>query len=242
MSNNLLLNKISPPAGAITLLSNVPSAADYASITISCVNTGTTDIRVSIYVTTNTSPSNIDIIENQVLLEPSGVLERSCVIVDSQENIYVKTDVAGAVFRVYGIEKTIQLDPASAASLNNITNTTLPNLTNQIGLLNTKVSALSLNPANVNNGYIILSSSNYFYASLLNDTTFSLAGLPLSGTLKEFYLEITYVSAAVITWWPGLKWAGGTPPVTSTTGTDLFKFYTRNGASTTFGEVVGLGY
>lgn len=242
MASNLLLSKVSPPSGTITLLTNTPDAADYASVTISCVNTGSANINVSIYITSNATPTNDDIIENAVLLEPSGVLERSCVIVDSKENIFVESEGSGAVFRVYGIEKTIQLDPASAASLNNLTNTTIPNLQNLVGTLSDKVSSVFLPPVNVTNGYLNLSQSGYFYTILTSNTTFSLAVPPNPGTFKEFILEVRYDSPSNITWWSGLSWAGGVAPTPSTKGKDIFKFYTRDGAITTYGQVIGLGY
>ncbi len=242
MAQNLLLGKVSPVAGTVTLLTNTPDSADYASVTISCVNTGAVNILVSIYVSSNSVPVDLDIIENKVLIEPSGVLERSCVIVDSLENIFVLSDGPGAVFRVYGIEKTIQLDPASSASLNNLTNITLPNLQTQVQMLSTKINAVVMAPQNVMNGYLNLSLSNYFYTTIGVNTTFSLAVVPPSGTFVQFFLEITYSGSAYITWWSGLRWPSGISPVTSLSGKDLFRFYTIDGGATTLGEVVGLGY
>lgn len=141
MSDSLLLGKLFPASNVTGLLATVPNADDYASITINAVNTGSVNAYVSIYVTSAPNPINNDLIESRTLIPASGVLERTCVLISSGENIFVKSDVGGVVFRCYGVGKSDQLDPATALTINNIVNTEIPNLQTETTSLQNQINA-----------------------------------------------------------------------------------------------------
>ena len=47
----------------------------------------------------------------------------------------------------------------------------------------------------------------------------------------NFILKLTNGGSKVITWWPNIKWAGGTAPTLTTAGVDNLGFYTHDGGA-----------
>jgi hypothetical protein len=78
-----------------------------------------------------------------------------------------------------------------------------------------------------------------------NVTGWTISNAPASGTLGAFVLR-TLGNGTAYTWvWPTTtKWAyGETPTPTSTNGKyDLFSFFTFDGGTTWFGQVIGQNY
>jgi hypothetical protein len=70
-------------------------------------------------------------------------------------------------------------------------------------------------------------------------TTFSVTGVPSSGKVGSFILELTNGGSSAITWWGGIRWAGGTAPSLTSAGVDILGFYTFNGGTTWNGLVMG---
>ena len=62
-------------------------------------------------------------------------------------------------------------------------------------------------------------------------TSWAITGLPASGTVAYWTVELTNGLAGVQTWYSGTKWDGGTPP-TLTAGVDVLTFYTHDGGTT----------
>lgn len=62
-------------------------------------------------------------------------------------------------------------------------------------------------------------------------TTWTITGLPSSGTVAYWTVEITNGLAGTQSWYANTKWDGGTIP-TLTAGTDILTFYTHNGGTT----------
>jgi len=63
-------------------------------------------------------------------------------------------------------------------------------------------------------------------------TTFTVSNVAAVNDVTSFVLELTNGGAYAITWWSGIKWAGGTVPTFTTAGLDILGFYTRDGGAT----------
>lgn len=99
--------------------------------------------------------------------------------------------------------------------------TTTPTL---VGLREVRV-AMPANDINLNAG-------NFFSKTISTATTFTVSNVPATDTAISFILDLTNAGSAAITWWSGVKWAGGTAPVLTTTGRDVLGFYTYNAGVT----------
>ena len=84
---------------------------------------------------------------------------------------------------------------------------------------------------------IDLATGNYFTKTISGATTFTVSNVPASGTVGAFILELTN-PASNVTFWATIKWAGGTAPTPTTTGRDVFGFYTHDGGTTWNGVVI----
>ena len=79
---------------------------------------------------------------------------------------------------------------------------------------------------------IDLATGNYFTKTISGAATFTVTNVPSSGTSVSFILELTNAGSATITWWSGVKWAGGTAPTLTASGVDVLGFYSHNGGVT----------
>jgi len=59
-----------------------------------------------------------------------------------------------------------------------------------------------------------------------------------AGNVSSFILELTNGGSATVTWWAGIKWAGGSVPALTAAGTDILGFYTRDGGATWRGTMM----
>lgn len=84
-----------------------------------------------------------------------------------------------------------------------------------------------------------LSNANYFTHTLSGATTFSVSNTASSGSVSAFVLDLTNGGSATITWWSGMKWAGGTAPTLTSSGRDVLAFFTHDGGTTWNGFVLG---
>lgn len=85
---------------------------------------------------------------------------------------------------------------------------------------------------------IDLSLGNFFDKTITANTTFTVSNVPATGTAASFVLELTNAGSRTITWWAGVKWAGGTAPTLTTAGRDVLGFFTRDGGLTWTGLVL----
>jgi hypothetical protein len=76
---------------------------------------------------------------------------------------------------------------------------------------------------------IDLATGNLFTKTISAAVSLTVSGVPPSGTLDTFMLELTNGGSATITWWAGLKWAGGSAPVLTAAGVDTLGFYSHDG-------------
>lgn len=86
---------------------------------------------------------------------------------------------------------------------------------------------------------IDLATGNYFTKTISGATTFTVSNVPSTGTAVSFILDLTNGGSATITWWSGMKWAGGTAPTLTSSGRDALGFYTHDGGTTWTGLVLG---
>lgn len=85
---------------------------------------------------------------------------------------------------------------------------------------------------------IDLSAGNYFTKTISANTTFTVSNAPASGTAASFILELTNGGSNTVTWFSGVKWAGGTAPTLTASGVDILSFYSHDGGVTWRGLVL----
>jgi hypothetical protein len=84
---------------------------------------------------------------------------------------------------------------------------------------------------------IDLATGNFFTKTISGATTFTISNVPASGTVGAFILELTN-PASNVTFWATIKWAGGTAPTPTTTGRDVFGFFTHDNGTTWNGFLI----
>lgn len=100
-----------------------------------------------------------------------------------------------------------------------------------VGLCEVKVAMAANN--------IDVATGNLFTKTISGATTLTTSNAPASGTLVSFILDITNGGSATITWWSGVKWAGGAAPTLTAAGRDVMGFYTHDGGTTWTGLLLG---
>ena len=85
---------------------------------------------------------------------------------------------------------------------------------------------------------INLTTGNLFTKTITGATTLTISGALPNGNANSFILELTNGGTGIITWWSGMKWAGGTAPTLTTAGVDILGFYSHDGGTTWRGMVM----
>ena len=80
---------------------------------------------------------------------------------------------------------------------------------------------------------------NCFTKTITVISTLTVSNVPATGTLATFILDLTNGGAFAITWWSGMKWAGGTAPTLTASGRDVLGFFTHDGGTTWTGLLLG---
>ena len=86
---------------------------------------------------------------------------------------------------------------------------------------------------------IDLATGNFFSKTISGATTFTVSNVPATGTAATFILDLTNGGSAAITWFAGVKWAGGTAPTLTASGRDVLGFFTHDGGTTWTGLLMG---
>ena len=86
---------------------------------------------------------------------------------------------------------------------------------------------------------INLSTGNFFTKTISGATTLTVSNVPTTGTAASFILDLTNGGSGTVTWWSGMKWAGGTAPTLTASGRDVLGFFTHDGGTTWSGFVLG---
>lgn len=79
---------------------------------------------------------------------------------------------------------------------------------------------------------IDLATGNFFSKTISGATTFTVSNVPATGTAATFILDLTNGGSAAITWFSGVRWAGGTAPTLTASGRDVLGFFTYDGGTT----------
>ncbi len=79
---------------------------------------------------------------------------------------------------------------------------------------------------------IDLATGNLFTKTIIGATTLTISNALVAGNVNSFVLELTNGGSAVITWFSGVKWAGGTAPTLTASGKDILGFYSHDGGTT----------
>jgi hypothetical protein len=100
------------------------------------------------------------------------------------------------------------------------------------------ITAIRETKVEITNTNIDLNLGNLFTKVLYENIIFSISNALSSGTANSFILELANAGAYVITWFSGVKWAGGTAPTLTTDGVDILGFYSHDGGATWRGMVL----
>lgn len=106
MSTQGRLAAVMSTANNPALIYTVP-ADTVTTATIAAVNTGNTAATVKMYITTASSPGPADAIEFGAVIQPGGVLERSCMPLGAGERLIVEASTSSVAIRVAGFEADI---------------------------------------------------------------------------------------------------------------------------------------
>ena len=79
---------------------------------------------------------------------------------------------------------------------------------------------------------IDLATGNLFTKTISGVTTLTISNALADGNVNSFVLELTNGGSAVITWFSGVKWAGGIAPTLTASGKDILGFYSHDGGTT----------
>jgi hypothetical protein len=131
--------------------------------------------------------------------------------------------------KTYGRKDAAWAETVTLAGTQTLTNKTLttPLIT---GTREVRVAM----PANA----IDLATGNLFTKTISGATTLTVSNVPATGTAASFILELTNAGSAAITWFSGVKWAGGTTPTLTAAGVDVLGFYSHDGGTTWRGLVL----
>ena len=86
---------------------------------------------------------------------------------------------------------------------------------------------------------IDLATGNFFSKTISGATTFTVSNVPATGTAATFILDLTNGGSAAITWFSGVRSAGGTAPTLTAAGRDVLGFFTYDGGTTWTGLLMG---
>lgn len=157
---------------------------------------------------------------------------------DSSTNAASTAFVAGAAFssalpgQSGNAGKFVTTNGSVASWATAVTPSSTDTLTNKTvtGLKETKVAMAANN--------IDLSAGNVFAKTISGATTLTVSNVPAAGVAATFMLDLTNGGSAAITYWSGVKWAGGTAPTLTAAGRDVLGFYTHDGGTTWTGLVL----
>jgi len=79
---------------------------------------------------------------------------------------------------------------------------------------------------------IKVGTADIFVKTIQAPTVFTVSSVPPNLMVASFIMEIIKGGAHAITWFPGTKWDGDTPPTLAASGVTVIGFYTRDGGVT----------
>ena len=100
------------------------------------------------------------------------------------------------------------------------------------GTMTGAITAIRETKVAMDSNNINLATGNLFTKTISGATTLTISNALVSGNVNSFVLELTNAGSATITWFSGVKWAGGTAPTLTTSGKDILGFYSHDGGTT----------
>ena len=120
----------------------------------------------------------------------------------------------------------------SSNIVGNITGNASLNLPLTGGTMTGAITAIRETKVAMATNNIDLATGNLFTKTITTATTLTVSNVLASGNANSFILELTNGGSGIITWWSGMKWAGGTAPTLTTAGVDILGFYSHDGGTT----------
>ena len=130
------------------------------------------------------------------------------------------------------IEWSISTLEGSVSSLDN------NKLSKTGGVMTGSITAIRETKVAMDTDNIDLATGNLFTKTITVATTLTVSNVLPEGNANSFILELTNGGSKVITWWSGMKWAGGTAPTLTASGVDILGFYSHDGGTTWRGMVM----
>ena len=140
---------------------------------------------------------------------------------------YVDTKVA-----LTGDETIAGIKTFSSNIVGNITGSASLNLSLTGGTMTGAITAIRETKVAMAANSINLATGNLFTKTIVGATTLTISGALPNGNANSFILELTNGGSGIITWWSGMKWAGGIAPTLTTAGVDILGFYSHDGGTT----------
>ena len=100
------------------------------------------------------------------------------------------------------------------------------------GTMTGAITAIRETKVSMATNNIDLATGNLFTKTITTATTLTISNVLATGNVNSFVLELTNGGSAVITWFSGVKWAGGTAPTLTASGKDILGFYSHDGGIT----------
>lgn len=104
---NGCLGKVVLQANEVTKIYQVRFNARYCNSNVNISNPTGSQIEVTLWVSNEKTPSDIDLIESKIVLDPDAVYVRTNMVMGSSETVFARSNTTGAVIRVEGFENNL---------------------------------------------------------------------------------------------------------------------------------------
>lgn len=101
---NGLLGKTILLENEVIKVFSVSDKSLFVTANFNIVNNSNQQVEVTLWVSEDTTPSEIDLIESKIILEPDAVYIRSLVILDKLESVFAMSNSDHVVFRIDGYD------------------------------------------------------------------------------------------------------------------------------------------
>jgi len=91
----------------VTKVYQVRFNARYCNSNINIVNPTADPVEVQVWVTQEKTPSDIDLVESKVVLQPDAVYVRTNMVMGPSETVFAKSNKTGVVIRIEGFENNL---------------------------------------------------------------------------------------------------------------------------------------